>query len=67
MKKLVMFVLVAVMATMSVGCQRPWFSRGASCNTCPNGQPDCHTGAGPVIQQGYQGEGAYLPGPAPQG
>jgi hypothetical protein len=67
MKKLMMLALVAVTAMVSVGCQRPWFSRGASGNTCPNAVPDCHTGAGPVIQQGYQGENAYLPGPAPQG
>lgn len=67
MKKLMLLALVAVVSIVSNGCQRPWFSRGASANTCPQSQPDCHTG-GAVIHQGYAapGDGQYIGNALPQ-
>lgn len=64
MKNILLGTLLAVVAIGAVGCQRPWFSRGASCNTCPTGIPDC-TPTAPVVTGGayIPAEGSYLPQP----
>lgn len=60
MKKMLMLALLAVVAT-GAGCQRSWFTRGASCNTCPTGGQEYQSGTAPI--QGYPTDGTILPQP----
>jgi len=61
MKKLLLVALLTLVSLGAAGCQRPWFSRGAACNTCPTGIPECTPGTGMVGSGGYT-DGVF-PGP----